>query len=239
MARVEDSAAAPVAASAVVASVVARVEDSVVARVEDSAVARVEDSAAAPVEDSAVAWVEDSVVAWVEDFGGGVGGGTGGGVGGGTGGGTGGGIDAGTGGGLGGGAGGGIGGGTGGGLSGAGHVVINEVDYDNLGTDNAEFIELYNPGTTAFSLTGVSVVLVNGANSGAYLSLPLSALGTLAPGEYVVIGTTTVVAQLPTGVRSLTFALAQDNVQNGSPDSVAVAVSARPPCSTPSPTRAR
>ena len=100
--------------------------------------------------------------------------------------------------------------------------MINEIDYDTVGTDTAEFIELYNPGTTAYSLSGVAVVLVNGANSLAYLSIPLSALGTLAPGEYVVIGSSSVVGALPTGTRSITFASAQDNVQNGAPDAVAL-----------------
>ena len=34
---------------------------------------------------------------------------------------------------------------------GASHLVINEVDYDMLGTDNAEYVEIYNPTTAAVS----------------------------------------------------------------------------------------
>lgn len=100
--------------------------------------------------------------------------------------------------------------------------MINEVDYDNPGTDTAEFLELYNPGTTSFSLSNVSVVLVNGANSSSYLTTSLASLTSLAPGEYVVMGTTPVVSALPPAVRSLTFSMASDNIQNGAPDGVAV-----------------
>ena len=42
------------------------------------------------------------------------------------------------------------------------HLVINEIDYDMPSTDNAEFIELYNPGATAVSLAGKKLLLVNG-----------------------------------------------------------------------------
>ncbi len=33
-------------------------------------------------------------------------------------------------------------------------VVINEIDYDQPGTDTAEFIELFNSGSSAVSLAG-------------------------------------------------------------------------------------
>ena len=41
-------------------------------------------------------------------------------------------------------------------------LVINEVDVDNPGTDNQEFIELY--GTPGASLDGLVVVVYNGSN---------------------------------------------------------------------------
>src|SRR5205823_4990500 len=39
------------------------------------------------------------------------------------------------------------------------HLVINEVDYDQVGTDGAEYIELYNPTGADVDLTGKVVVL--------------------------------------------------------------------------------
>jgi hypothetical protein len=41
-------------------------------------------------------------------------------------------------------------------------LVINEIDYDNLGSDNAEYIELYNRGDAAVDLSGLILLLVNG-----------------------------------------------------------------------------
>jgi cysteine-rich repeat protein len=46
-------------------------------------------------------------------------------------------------------------------------LVINEIDYDNVGADNAggqfEFVEILNAGTGAADLTNVALVLINGA----------------------------------------------------------------------------
>ncbi|MDO6805496.1 lamin tail domain-containing protein, partial [Wenyingzhuangia sp. 1_MG-2023] len=42
-------------------------------------------------------------------------------------------------------------------------LLINEVDADTEGNDNAEFIELYNGGRGATSLTGYVLVLYNGS----------------------------------------------------------------------------
>ncbi|CAM3264996.1 hypothetical protein G4177_00380 [Corallococcus sp. ZKHCc1 1396] len=43
-------------------------------------------------------------------------------------------------------------------------LVINEVDYDNVGTDNqgAEFVEIHNRGTAAVDLSDVLLLFVNG-----------------------------------------------------------------------------
>jgi hypothetical protein len=45
-------------------------------------------------------------------------------------------------------------------------LVINEIDYDQPGTDAAEFIELKNVGSSAIGLSGYSVELVNGNGGG-------------------------------------------------------------------------
>ncbi len=102
---------------------------------------------------------------------------------------------------------------------GSGHLVINEVDYDNPSTDTMEFVEIYNPMGAGENLSGYSLVLVGGADNQEYLRMPLS--GTLPAGGYLVIGTQalldTVVADL-----ELAFALTSNNVQNGSPDGIAL-----------------
>ena len=41
-------------------------------------------------------------------------------------------------------------------------VVINEIDYDQVGTDIAEFIELKNTGFTPVNLDTFSIRLING-----------------------------------------------------------------------------
>src|SRR5207248_4341624 len=67
------------------------------------------------------------------------------------------------------------------------HLVINEVDYDNVGTDSAEYIELFNPTATDADLTNVVVMLVNGADSSVYTTIDLASVGVLPAGQYLVI----------------------------------------------------
>ena len=42
-------------------------------------------------------------------------------------------------------------------------VVINEIDYDQPGTDTAEFIELFNSSSSIISLDNYSIDLINGS----------------------------------------------------------------------------
>ncbi|MBK9035747.1 MAG: tandem-95 repeat protein [Myxococcales bacterium] len=44
-------------------------------------------------------------------------------------------------------------------------LVINEIDYDQAGTDTAEFVEIYNAGTAAADLSNVALVLFNGSSA--------------------------------------------------------------------------
>ena len=97
-----------------------------------------------------------------------------------------------------------------------GALVINEVDYDQVGTDNGEFIELFNGSTEAVNLAQYAVVLVNGSTSAQYLRVALT--GMLAPGAYAVVANTGVM--LPAGVAR--FMLADNTLQNGAPDGVAL-----------------
>ena len=113
---------------------------------------------------------------------------------------------SGTGAGGGGGTGGGGGGGTGGGTStstgtgigaGAGGLVIDEVDYDNVGVDTAEFVEVYNAGGAAVSLAGYELSFVSGTTGAEYHTVDLGPAGTILPGQYLVAGATSVVSTVP------------------------------------------
>jgi Lamin Tail Domain len=67
----------------------------------------------------------------------------------------------------------------------AGTIVINEVDYDQVGADGDGFVELKNTGTTAVELAGHALVYVDGADSEEYRREGLT--GTLAPGGHLVV----------------------------------------------------
>lgn len=81
----------------------------------------------------------------------------------------------------------------------ASSIVINEVDYDQVGADGDGFVELKNTGTTAVDLAGIALVFVDGADSEEYRREALT--GTLAPGEYLVVAA---------------------DAQNGAPDGIAL-----------------
>jgi hypothetical protein len=66
-------------------------------------------------------------------------------------------------------------------------VVINEVDYDNPATDDAEFIELFVKEASDVDMTGWKILLVDGTNATVYDTIDLDALGTLTPGSYALI----------------------------------------------------
>ncbi len=97
-----------------------------------------------------------------------------------------------------------------------GGLVINEVDYDQVGTDTGEFVEIYNGGLDPVDLAPLALVLVNGATSREYARVALS--GTLAPRSYAVIANAGVT--VPMGVRR--FPMANETLQNGAPDGVAL-----------------
>jgi hypothetical protein len=100
------------------------------------------------------------------------------------------------------------------------HLVINEVEYDEIGTDSAEFIEIFNPGGAAASLAGLQLVLVNGANSTVYDTVELSSIGMLPGGKYLVVAGTGV--SVPASALKLNPLWTTDRIQNGPPDGVAL-----------------
>ncbi|MBK6938591.1 MAG: lamin tail domain-containing protein [Planctomycetes bacterium] len=102
-------------------------------------------------------------------------------------------------------------------------LVINEVDYDQPGTDATEFVEILNPTSGTISLTGISMVLVNGSNNLSYVDVDLGPAGSLLPGEYLVIGQAGAVALVPSGTKTLLLPVVTNGtIQNGSPDGVAL-----------------
>jgi Lamin Tail Domain len=64
-------------------------------------------------------------------------------------------------------------------------LVINEVDYDQVGTDVDGFVEIHNAGDAATDLADVDLVAVNGGDSAEYAREQLT--GMLAAGGYLVI----------------------------------------------------
>ncbi|MFY1829387.1 lamin tail domain-containing protein [Myxococcus fulvus] len=98
------------------------------------------------------------------------------------------------------------------------HLVINEVDYDQLGTDTKEFVEIYNPTGDPVSLANTFLVFVNGAVNppASYQKIDLAEVGTLGAGEYLVVGSAAVVGPLAgrPGVKTLQRGTS-DFIQNG------------------------
>jgi len=90
-------------------------------------------------------------------------------------------------------------------------VTINEVDYDQPGTDFDEFIELHGPG--GMGLTGWTVELVDGASGLVYTTIPLTSIP--ANGYLVIDGGTFAAA-------GDLFAGGSDNIQNGPADGIAL-----------------
>ena len=70
-------------------------------------------------------------------------------------------------------------------------LIINELEYDQPSYDYREFLELYNPGTTAVSLDGWTIEFFNGnaAVPGTlYSTVELPATDSVPPQGYYVIG---------------------------------------------------
>lgn len=97
-------------------------------------------------------------------------------------------------------------------------LVINEVDYDQIGADDDEFVEIYNNTGASISLQNLILVLVNGNGNAEYGRVDLSPVVSLGAGEYLVVGSTSALALVPVGVPTL----ALPSIQNGDPDAVGI-----------------
>jgi len=93
----------------------------------------------------------------------------------------------------------------------SGGLVINEVDYDNPGTDSLEYVEIYNSNDTVMDLTGMRLDFINGSNGSVYRSIDLS--GAIDANGFVTIGAP--------GLTNVTipFSVASNAIQNG-PDGI-------------------
>ncbi|MCB9183547.1 MAG: lamin tail domain-containing protein [Flavobacteriales bacterium] len=98
-------------------------------------------------------------------------------------------------------------------------VVINEVDYDQVGTDATEYVEIYNSGAFAFPLQYLQVVFINGNAGGAveYRTLESVSWPALDPGDFFVI-----CANAATPNCDHLATPATNLIQNGSPDAIAL-----------------
>lgn len=102
---------------------------------------------------------------------------------------------------------------------------INEVDYDQPSTDDAEFVEIVNTAACAASLGAVSLELVNGSDGKAYASYPLSEAGSsLAAQGRLLVGDPGLLSSVAAGV--LTMPLKTVGLQNG-PDGVRLVAAGR------------
>ena len=96
-------------------------------------------------------------------------------------------------------------------------VVINEVDYDQPGTDSAEFIELFNAGSSIISLDNYFIDLINGSNSSSYRNINLTGFNINASSYFVVCSNASLVANC-----NYSFTSSNGWFQNGTPDAVAL-----------------
>jgi len=96
-------------------------------------------------------------------------------------------------------------------------VVINEIDYDQPGSDSAEFVELFNSGGSAVSLDKYLLDLINGSSASSYRSIDLSGFNIGAGDFFVVCSNASLVANC-----NYSFTTTNGWFQNGSPDAVAL-----------------
>ncbi len=103
-----------------------------------------------------------------------------------------------------------------------GGLVINEVEYDNVGTDTAEYVEIYNASSAPIALTGYTLYLVNGSGGTVYKTIDLGPAGTLDGGQYLVIGSTSAVGTVPSSQKKIDLGAVSNLIENGAPDGMAL-----------------
>lgn len=100
-------------------------------------------------------------------------------------------------------------------------LVINEIDYDTVGTDDREFIELKNVSGVEMNLDTVVVELINGASCCTpYLSIDLPDVNLAADDYYVICGDGATVLNC-----DLPLTPGTNIIQNGAPDAIGLRIS--------------
>lgn len=99
-------------------------------------------------------------------------------------------------------------------------LIINEIDYDNIGTDSSEYIEILNTSSQTVQLAGLGVALVNGATGATYQTIDLASATSLDAGQYLVITRDAVF--VPSTAKKIDPVWISDQIQNGAPDGVAI-----------------
>ncbi|MEO6690458.1 MAG: lamin tail domain-containing protein [Dokdonella sp.] len=97
-------------------------------------------------------------------------------------------------------------------------LVINEIDYDNVGTDSMEFVELFNSSANTIDLSSLALVFINGIGSVEYARYAIGTAGMLGAGQYFVLHSPALT--VPMGVPHIAFPVSDSNIQNGSPDGI-------------------
>lgn len=107
-----------------------------------------------------------------------------------------------------------------------GRLVINEVDYDEVNSDSAEYVEIYNPSATdAVPLAGLALTMVAGAPPAEYGRIDLSTAGaSLPPHGYLVVAAPGVDVSDAGAVLVLRFSAQTNNIQNGRANAAALGV---------------
>jgi hypothetical protein len=86
------------------------------------------------------------------------------------------------------------------------NLVVNEINYNQSGSDTLEYVEIYNPGPEPAPLAGVKMELINGSTMMQYKRVDLSDAGAvLPPQSFLVVGKPALLMTLPMGVMSLTL----------------------------------
>ena len=101
-----------------------------------------------------------------------------------------------------------------------GTLVINEVDYDQVGIDAAEFVEIFNGTSVNVDLSGYRLLLINGFDDTVYREVALEGVILGAGGFLVVTNPTLPVAEGAQVIRALP---ATNAIQNGAPDGIVLA----------------
>jgi hypothetical protein len=104
----------------------------------------------------------------------------------------------------------------------AAHAVINEIDYDQPGTDTGEFVEIFNPTASTLDLHHLALALVNGATNAEYSRTSLASAHCLPPGGYVVVADPGLTVPVSSGV--VRFPAASSNILNPGASGAGVAL---------------